>query len=199
MEVKKLKLKVTFTEKLLGSQPGNNTVAADFMRKKAIELGVAVEDLDQETLPEMMDKGTTGFFRDESGKPMLMNYQVMGLIKESAAWLNGIDGVKQLESKIRSTVRVMTRRIPLNGELGEPLERPLRGMTPQGQRVSLARSEVMKPGAWFECEIHLITLPKFAPTVELFRNIMEYGLYLGFGQWRNSHLYGQFEYELTEI
>ena len=195
------RLKLMFHEDVLGSQPGNKTVAADFMRNKAIDNGVdpATLDIEAETLPETMEKGTTIFHRDEDGNPLIYCYQVKGMLKGSADKLNGLGGIKALSNRIQDSIFFVTRRMLFHGEMGEALERPLRAMTQQGPRISLARSERMLSGCWFECIIKCFRMPKFYPTEEVLRILLDYSANTGFGQWRNSGLYGQFEYELTAV
>lgn len=211
----KYKLSLNFTEKLLGSQPGAGTPASDYIKdhvrnellKKAkregkdknqaeTDVNKIIEE-EEINLSIEMEKGMTMFHRDEQGNPILFNYQIKGLIKECAESLNGINGIKQLKSKIEKTVFISTRRIPINGKVGEPLERSIRVMTMQGPRVSLVKSEVIEAGASIECELEIIELPKIKVDEELLRTLLEYGLRIGVGQWRNSGIYGQYTYTLT--
>ena len=198
---KKFKLKLTFSELILGSQPGGGSPASDFLKAKALENGVEEAQVAEEaqTLPEMMEKATTVFHRDSEGHPLFYNYQIKGMIKEAAGQLNGLGNNKGLKQKVQNTVFVTTRRIPVHGEFGEMLERPLRAETMQGPRTCLARSETIKPGATCECEIKVVELPKFKPDEAMLREFLDYAQCLGFGQWRNSGVYGQFEYELTPL
>lgn len=193
------RLKVTFVEKLLGSQPGRDTPASEYLASIAKpEDGQDTAD-EAESLPVLLDKGTTGFHVDANGQPMLYNYHVKGMLKEAAGVLNGLGGIKNLRSKIACAVLVEPRRIALNGKRGDALERPLRAQTMQGPRTALARSETLEPGAWFECQIVVLDVPKVTVSEELLRDLLEYSqAALGMGQWRNSGLYGRFEYELTE-
>lgn len=204
LERKRYELKITFTESVLGTQPGKNTPASEYLRdkqKKAAAKAGVEEDLDEEllTLPEMVEKGTTVFHRDEDGNPMLYNYHVKGMLKESAQWLNGLHDVKNMRSKVNAAIMVEPRRIPLDGEFDEPLERPLRAQTMQGPRTSLVRSEQLKAGATFTCILNVLQLPKVKIKKELLLDLLQYGSQMGMMQWRNSGVHGQFDYELTEL
>lgn len=200
MEKSVYNLKMTFTNEILGSQPGRNDTASKFLRDKLREehpeVDVPVEEV--ESLPAESVKGTTCFYRTLDDRPALRNYQIKGMLKEAASQLNGTGDVKQLRSKIENAVFVGPATIPLcfTGELGI-LERPLRCMTAQGPRVSLARSEQVPAGATCECTLTVCHLPKFFPDEDLLREMLDYAKLIGFGQWRNSNLYGQFEYTLT--
>ena len=61
-------------------------------------------------------------------------------------------------------------------------QRPLRASTPQGERVALANSESIAPGAWVEFDIMFLDPSK----KKLIEEWLDYGLLNGIGQWRNS-------------
>jgi hypothetical protein len=194
MDITVYRLKIVFTEPLLGTQPQKD-VATEFVQSKARDAGLDVTD-EEITLPEMLEKGTTAFHRLE-GKPIFYDYHIKGFLKESGQVQNGLDGVKALRSKVDNLVFVHPRRIALHVPAGaklEYLERPLRAQTAQGPRTSLARSEMLPAGTWFECELHVLT---GAISEKVLRGLLDYGQFKGMGQWRNGS-YGQFTYELNK-
>jgi hypothetical protein len=68
--------------------------------------------------------------------------------------------------------------------------RPLRADTMQGERVSLASSEVIPAGTSFELEIETLT-----PALDkLVVKCLDFGSKKGLGQWRNSGK-GRFSWE----
>jgi hypothetical protein len=157
MDIKRYKLKVTFTTSVLGTQP-QKEVATEFITSKAIdpETGELPED-ELETLPVALEKGTTAFHHLE-GKPIMYDYQVMGFLKDVGRTFNGLRGVEALRSKIDNLVFVKPRQFELHIPDGQQItycERPLRAMTAQGPRTGLARSEELPAGTWFECEIEV--------------------------------------------
>lgn len=197
-------LKITFTEPILGTQPQKD-VAMEYLQDKARSKGIDVAD-ENETLPEIIEKGTTVFHKLD-GKPIYYDYHVKGFLKESAQVQNGLKvgstEVKQLRSKIDNNVFVEPRRIVLNVPDGgkiEYLERPLRAMTAQGPRVSLARSEMLPEGTTLECRIVVLDTAKSREqiTEPIIRALLDYGKYKGFGQWRNAS-YGRIKYELFKL
>ena len=193
-------LKVKFVTPVLGSQPGAKTPASDYVRDKVKE---ARPDLNLEdevgTVPEELEKGTTLFQRGENGKPMFLNYQIKGMIKEAGSVMNGLNGVANLKSKLDNLLFVYPRRIPVATDKEITiLERPLRGQTQQGPRTTLARSEMIAEGATFECELEVLESPKAKINEELLRALLDYSTRKGMGQWRNSGSYGQIEYQLTK-
>ena len=89
------------------------------------------------------------------------------------------DTVKRL---VDSYIFVTPRKIMIPGDLGPICTRPLRAMTMQGERVSLASSETIPEGRSFECEI--VTLaPALLPLIV---DALDYGQHKGLLQWRNS-------------
>ncbi len=186
MKIEKYKVQLTFVTPLLGSQPGADTPAADFVRAKAAEL--RGEELpDDERIPDL-DKGTTGFYRmpSDATVPCLMDYQIKGMLKESGAVQNGAHGVKNLRSKVGSTVFVRPRHIPLVPPPGGGItyrDRPLRAMTMQGPRTSLARSEELPAGTTCEFEVHCLN---DVISEGLLHDLFAYGEYQGLGQWRSG-------------
>lgn len=188
------KLKVTFTEPVLGTQTVKS-VAIEFLQSKAREQGIDVED-EVATLPDILERGTTVFHKLD-GKPIFYDYHVRGFLKESGRIQNGARNVKNLRSKIDNFVFVRPRRILLNVPEGAPEtynERPLRAETAQGPRVALARSEELPIGTWFECYIESLN---DVIGEDLLRDLLDYGSRKGFGQWRNAS-WGRFTYELAK-
>lgn len=198
--MERYKLVITFKEPILGSQPQRD-LATEFLRKKAIDKGATPEDVDEsiESIPDSLEKATTGFHRNEAGDPVLYDYQVKGFLKEAAGVFNGAAngaGVKNLKSKLAATVFVRPRLISLSapGEMSMN-ERPLRAMTMQGPRVGLARSEELPAGTTLTAEFHVL---KPEINESLLRELLDYGEYQGLGQWRSGS-WGSFTYELARI
>ena len=205
MEKKVFDLCVTFINPVLGSQPGKDTTASDYIRNKAREDNPALEiPIDEvNSLPEELQKGTTGFYRTSDGTRLAMrNYQVKGAIKDAAQVLNGLHEIKNLRSKIDNVLFVGPVEIPIETTADpanmEFIERPLRAMTMQGPRVSLARSEMIPAGAKFSCKLTLLETASSKVSEKVLRELLGYSTMKGFGQWRNSGCYGQYEYTLTE-
>lgn len=194
MEAIYYKLKIEFITELLGTQPQKD-VATEFITSKALDPATGELPADElETLPEAMEKGTTAFHK-LNGAPILYDYQVKGFFKEAAQIFNGLRGVKNLRSKVDNLVFVEPRQIALMLPDGTGLtfcERPLRAMTAQGPRTSLARSEQLPAGTRCECrlKVHAGTISE-----PLLRDLLSYGADKGMGQWRNSSR-GRFKFEL---
>lgn len=200
-------VEVELTEHLLGTVAKDDEVYASFIRSKA-----PVENPEEIPPEEEEERGWTGFYRDADGRPVLMDYQIKGFLKEAADILNGTDpfrikgrvtkttpdpGMKRItaiKSVIDNTVFVFPRRIVLGDDVDGVIERPLRAMTMRGPRVSLARSDYIKEGTTFSFQIK--TLPVCPFEEEHIRAMLDYGELKGLGQWRNGG-YGRFVSRLT--
>lgn len=194
MNISVYQLKVTFLTPVLGTQPQKD-VASEYLGEK---VGVRADEL--ETLPELLEKGTTVFHRlPDTHEPLYYDFHVLGLLKEAGQAFNGKEGLpKNLRSKVATYAFVRPRRIMLRLPDGAPLngeyeERPLRAQTQQGPRTALARSEKLPEGTSFTCEVGL--LPSDV-TEKVLRELLDYGIVKGFGQWRGGG-WGRFTYELT--
>jgi hypothetical protein len=193
MNSKRYILRLTFTESVLGTQP-QKEVATEFITSKAADPVTGELPSDEiETLPVALEKGTTAFHKLD-GNPVYYDYMVKGFLKETGLVFNGLHGVKNLRSKLENLVFVSPRRIALHpsGDMTY-CERPLRAMTAQGPRTSVARSEELPAGTWFECELEVFDGPI---SESLLRDLLDYGSRRGMGQWRNSG-HGRFTFELV--
>ena len=99
---------------------------------------------------------------------------------------------------IDGLVFVSPRQIPVTFAQGQTevgiLERPLRASTPQGERVALARSEMINAGASIAFDLTLLD-SKLEPAV---REWFDYGTLRGLGQWRTKGR-GTFTQVMTEL
>jgi hypothetical protein len=189
-------LKVTFKEPVLGSQSDKN-VASKYMAGKRNGPESIPED-ELESLPDEIENKTTVFHRDANGRPCLFDYQVKGMLKNSAKNFSKALGFSGLRSKVVNFVFVNPRRIdlivPEMREMGHR-ERPLLADTAQGPRVALARSEELPAGTFFYCTLKVYEAGKI--TEEVLRDLLAYGEDCGIGQWRTAK-WGSFTYELEE-
>jgi hypothetical protein len=186
-------LKVIFLTPVLGSQPGDPELASAYIAKrKGLPELPGRED---EFLEDSLDRGTTRFYRvsEDDDRPALVNYQVLGFLKEAGHVLNNRCKVKQLRAKVAAGVFISPRVIPLIGGDFDYLERPLRASGPHGPMVTLARSEMLSEGCWFQCGVEVL---EGEITESVLRDLLDYGYYRGLGQWRGSGAYGTFRYEL---
>lgn len=197
MIVEKLKVRITFTEELLGTMPNDKEIYENYIATKAPNPEeTAKEEVDAvgdvEVDAEEVDVDTskvTVFPRTEDDKPFLYDYQIKGYFKETASFLRKVketatSNIKAFKKEIDGLIFIAERRIILNtngGEIGL-CQRPLRANTPKGERVSLSCSETVPAGTTAEFTVECMV----AKDIELVKEWLDYGKYHGTGQWRNS-------------
>src|SRR5579859_2008864 len=187
MESATYKVRIKFTNDLLGTVPHATDIFRDHVVKKSVAAGLAEEEV--ATVEALEDKGYTGFHKDAQGH-FLYNYAIKGFLCEAARALRQWGTLKQLQDKFKRYVFVGPRRIRLPELNGEALHRPLRGQTAQGPRVALVKSDVVKDGT--ELGFTLTVLDISGITEKCLREVCEYGALMGMGQWRSGG-YGTFE------
>jgi hypothetical protein len=188
-------VKLVLTEPLLGTAPLNKELYAEYIAGRVNDFDV-LDEID--SVPDAMEKGTTGFHRDANNAPILYDYVIKGFFKDAAGMLRRVEGTKSskltsYKKVIDGLVFVRPRTIPIvtGSEIGI-LERPLRAQTAQGERVALSRSEMIAAGATITFTLELLS-DKLEPAVVEW---LDYGANRGLGQWRNGG-YGTFTYEMT--
>lgn len=191
-----LPIRITFTQPLLGSAPKTD-IYRDWIATRNPDPNGADEET--ATAPANLDKGVTGFHRLEDSYAFY-DYVVLGFFKEACSALRRIPDslsakVKAHRQIIDTLIFVNPRLIRLippagwNGEM-ELLSRPLRAQTAQGERVTIAVSEMLPAGTAAEFEIELLG----GVTIENVREWLDYGSRRGLGQWRNGR-YGTFTWQ----
>jgi hypothetical protein len=191
-----VKIRVTLTEEMLGTKPCNPEVFKEWVASKAPN---GIEEDEMAAAARIEESGSTVFHRDDTGCPIIYDYQVKGFFKDAAQSLRNADGMHSAKlvaykTKIDGLIfvfpRIIRLRIP-DGAKVTVCERPLRADTAQGPRVALARSEAVPVGTTLEFEIRMLAakLGKGDAAVQTAALVMEwlaYGELRGFGQWRNS-------------
>lgn len=194
--MKAVKVRLTFTEPVLGTSPANDEVYREFIGSKAPDAATVEDEVAALGADAVAEKGMTVFPRMEDGTPFLYDYQIKGFFKDTCGGLRKVKGTES--SKIKAYKKEIDKLIfpeprcipiPFDGSITE-CQRPLRAQTMQGERVSLAMSEQIPAGATIEftvvclCDDH----------EKAVREWLDYGRYSGIGQWRNSGK-GRFNWE----
>ena len=192
----KVHIKLTFTDDLLGTSSGNPDIHREFIASKAPDAAKMEEEVAALGVDAVEEKSMTVFPKLADGTPYLWDYQIRGFFKEICGAMRGISGtkssaVKAYKKKVDNTIFVEPREIPLNlhGMKMTDCQRPLRGSTPQGERIALANSEVCPQGT--TCEFDVLCMVD--ADVDMLEEWLNYGQYKGIGQWRNSGK-GRFTY-----
>lgn len=198
--MKKIKVRLTLTEPMLGTSPNNEDIYREFFAGKAPNEATAEEEIEAIDRVEEGEKGMTIFPRTEDGKPFLYDYQIKGFFKDSCAMLSRLTGKDPETGKkakavnesgkltaykkiIDGLIFPSPREIPIcfDGEIGV-CQRPLRAQTAQGERVALAMSEQVPSGATLEFDVKCLD----ENHIKAVREWLDYGEVRGLGQWRNS-------------
>lgn len=201
-----IKIKIKFTEPLLGTQPANSALHSEYIASKAPDAKKREEEIAEMGVEEVTEKTMTVFPRTADGKPFLWDYQWKGFLKEACSMLSRAGGKDENGKKkavnesskltafkkiIDGLIFVYPRRIPLEFEgTIRDNQRPLRAQTPQGERIALAHSEEVPEGA--ECVFEIECLND--DHIKAVKEWLTYGAKHGTGQWRNAG-YGRFEWE----
>lgn len=199
---------ITFTTDLLGTAPTDPEVYNKYIAQKAIENGVAVDIPheaaslpDRYTVAEDMRTGITGFHRTPDGKNALYDYMLKGFLKEACGHMrrdktSRSAKLKAYKKVIDGQVFPQPRLIPIT--LAGPvtlLQRPLRAATPQGDRVALTSSQSIPAGSSMTFDL-VILADSIVPRA-LLTEWLDYGQFIGLGQWRSGG-HGRFTYRLEE-
>ena len=199
-----LKVRLTLKEIILGTVPKNKDVYAAYIASKAPKPEDVTKE-EVETVQEVEEKGWTGFHQDDTGI-FIYDYVIRGFLKAAGYALSAQEGMKvtAYKTKIDNVVIPRPRRIYFHDSEGKVMtavdgvvERPLRAMTAQGPRVTLARSDYLAPGSYLEFEILHLKNKDIRP--QTIADWFGFGECSGLGQFRSGG-YGRFgvEIELVE-
>lgn len=204
MKVEEKKFRLVGLQPLLGGVVLDKEIFTKYIATKARDFEKENAKEDVENVIDENEK-VTGFYRDvETGNVIIKGYQIKGFMKEAAKALKDQLGLASCVSKIDNFVFIAEDNIPVmrGGEwIKQPdnfLERPLRGETPQGPRVSLAKSEQICGDWYIDITVKVIENKKTAKSIALDMGVVEellsYGQFKGLLQWRNAG-YGSFRVE----
>lgn len=200
--MKKMKVRLTFTEMVLGTANNNPEIHTEFIASNAPDAKSREEEIASIGVEEYEEKQMTVFPKMEDGTPMFWDYQIKGFFKDSCSALQRCKGediskesckLKAYKKIIDGCIFVEPRKIPIHmpegGKVGL-LQRPLRGQTAQGERIALATSETVPEGSTIDIEIICLSDAHEKVVCEW----LDYGRWKGLGQWRNAS-WGRFEWE----
>jgi hypothetical protein len=196
--MKEIKVKLTFLEEVLGTASADKEIHDKFIAANAPDAPSRKEEIEALGVEEVIEKSMTVFPRNAEGKPIFWDYQIKGFFKDACGMLRKVTNsasskIKAYKKEIDGLIFVKEREIPIifDGEIGS-CQRPLRAQTAQGERVALANSETVPAGSTIEFTIQLM-----CDTHEkAVREWLDYGVFRGIGQWRNS---GKGKYEWEEL
>jgi len=186
--MKQIKVKLTFTEEVLGTSSNNPEIHSEYIASKAPDAMSRTEEVEALGVEEVVEKSMTIFPKLEDGTPFLWDYQIKGFFKDTCSALRKVTDTKSSKLKafkkeIDGLVFIEERKIPFHnfGTIGE-CQRPLRAQTAQGERIALAHSETVQAESYIEFTVTCLKDDLIGYVKEWF----DYGKYRGIGQWRNA-------------
>lgn len=197
--MKKMNIRITFTESVLGTSPADPEIASRFVASKAPDAANMEEEVAALGADAVTERGMTVFPKLPDGTPYYYDYQIKGFFKDACSMLSRLTGRDENGKKkkaanesgkltaykkiIDGMIFVQPRKIPFEcfGTIGN-CQRPLRAMTMQGERVSLANSDEINAGASISFTVVCLDEQHAAAV----REWLDYGQLRGLGQWRNS-------------
>ncbi len=195
--MKELKVKLAFTEEVLGTASADKEIHRTYIASNAPDAPTLEEEIAAIGEEEVIEKAMTVFPKD-NGAPIFWDYQIKGFFKDACGMLRKVSGsesskIKAYKKEIDGLIFIKERKIPIvfEGEIGN-CQRPLRGQTAQGEKIALANSETVPATATVEftvqcmCDSHMKAVAEW----------LDYGQYRGIGQWRNS---GKGRFEWAEV
>lgn len=202
--MKELKVRFTFTEECLGTSSNDKEIHSKFIASKAPDAQSLEEEVASVGVESVVEENMTVFPKDENGNPFFWDYQIKGFFKDTCSALQRCKGesfsknscsLKAFKKVIDGCIFPQPRKIMIDmhgGKIGT-CQRPLRGQTAQGERIALASSETIPEGSTIDFTIVCLSDSHEA----LVREWLEYGVFKGIGQWRNSGK-GRFTVEYCE-
>ena len=199
---KTIKVRLTLQEEMLGMMPQGD-IHEKYIASKAPDASTIEDEIEAVGLAEVVRQGITVFPRLEDGTPFYYNYQIKGMFKgacsnlakatgkdpetgKKAKAVNESSKLTAFKKNISGLLFVQPRKIPIilpnKPKQLSTCSRPLRASTPQGERISIASSEVIPAGSYIEFEIELFSIDMYPAVKEW----LDYGKWYGLGQWRNS-------------
>lgn len=92
MSMKKIKVKLTFTEEILGTANATTTIHDEYIASKAPDAKSREEEIAALGVAEVVEKSMTVFPTLEDGTPFLWDYQVKGFFKDACGVLKKVSG-----------------------------------------------------------------------------------------------------------
>lgn len=194
-DAKEMTVRLTFIESILGTTSPNEDIFREFIGSKAPDAKTIDEEVAALGADKVAEKTAT-IFPKENGRPFIYDYLIKGFFKNACSGLKKVSGskssaIKAFKKDIDLLIFAFPRKIMF--ENVGPMtwcQRPLRASTAQGERVSLAMSEEIPAGATVTFKISMLS-DSYEDAV---REWLDYGVYSGLGQWRNSG-HGRFVWE----
>ena len=112
-----IKVRLTFTEELLGTASNNPDIHGEYIASKAPDAPSKAEEIEAIGVDETVEKSMT-VFPKEDGKPFIWDYQIKGFFKDACGVLKKVTGtesagIKAYKKEIDGLIFVFARKIPI--------------------------------------------------------------------------------------
>jgi|GEM_PF-2272842 len=224
IETLELIVKLSFISDILGTAPSPELLKRDFFKtigKKALKdakkLEEKTEGLSTEAYTEEDYKVSKSseeeknneitqitYFRKDNKGIYLPNFMVKGFLKAAAQALKEQINLPNPRAKIDRYVFIFPNKVYLyrNGKVlrkhKDEYIRPIRAMTPKGERTSLVSSErieASEDNPITTDEIRIVLIKNKEINLEKLKKMLEYGFYSGISQFRSAG-FGRFKWKL---
>ena len=95
-----IKVKLTFTEEVLGTSPTDPEIYKTYVASKAPDAKSMEEEVEAHGIDEVTDKARTVFSTNKDGELILWDYQIKGFFKDACGMLRNVKGTES--SKIKA-------------------------------------------------------------------------------------------------
>jgi len=194
-----MKYRCTFIEECLGTLANDPKITELYIASLAPDAISREEEVAAIGVDAVVKKAMTVFPR-ENGRIFIWDYQIKGMFKGACGALRKSDGdylskeVTAHKQLINQLIFPKPRKIFINIPEGLSIgncQRPLRGQTAQGETISLANSETVPAGSFFEFTVKSYTTEyeskkKKLNVKTLVEEWLSYVEDSGFLQWRNA-------------
>ena len=139
----------------------------------------------------------TTFCKDDKGI-YLEAYMLKAFFKNAAWTMKKWGETTNLRSLVVKYLFVTTPKVYVEmpeGGVIEKCERPIRCQTAQGERISIGISDEVPAGTKLNFKFRVL---KGQLGYDLIRALLDYGHYVGIGQWRTGD-HGQFKYKIRKV
>ena len=97
--MKRMHVKLTFIEPVLGTWPSNQNIAREFIASKSPDAASIEDEVAAIGADAVADKGMTVFPRNDDGQPVLYDYQIKGFFKDACGMLSRVGGKTETGKK----------------------------------------------------------------------------------------------------
>ena len=202
--MKAMKIRLTNLTPILGTWPADPEIASKYIASLAPNAETAKEEVERIGAAEYEAKQMTVFFRNlDTMNPVIPEHMIRGFFKAACeAMRRSSDPVKS--KKVSAYKKVITQTFIIaehyiefedvsNDEI-QINQRPLRASTPQGDITALSSAEEIPAGKHLTFTLYLLDENQ----EDLARELLDYGIFSGLGQWRNAG-YGKFIWECLSV